>query len=182
VLFTNIARTQFDEAGLSAVFPPERAICRDELAALEGAGDREAIRRLGRLFPAPFAFDPLTEDQLRTIKGVIHKEVAVRARPATRESVPGDRPLPEGAVALDVLDARQEQVARSLGEGHHVFFGVAGSGKTVLLLARARLIARQDPSRRVLVLCYNRALAAHLADQVSGDPGLANAEVRPFLS
>jgi superfamily I DNA/RNA helicase len=73
-------------------------------------------------------------------------------------------------------------VARSVAEGHHVFFGVAGSGKSVLLLARARLIARQDPSRRVLVLCYNRALAAHLADKFSGDPAARNIEVRHFLS
>jgi hypothetical protein len=69
-----------------------------------------------------------------------------------------------------------------LDAGHHVFFGVVGSGKTVLLLARARLIARQDPSRRVLVLCYNWALAADLAAQVSGDSGLDNVEVRPVLS
>jgi len=182
VLFTNITRAQLDEAGLSAVFPPERVLCRDELAALEGTGDREALRRLKQLFPAYFAFDPLAEDQVRTIKGVIHKEVVVRARPATQESVPTGRALPEGAVALEVLDARQEQVARSVGEGHHVFFGVAGSGKTVLLLARARLIARQDASRRVLVLCYNRALAAHVAAQISGESGLGNVEVRHFHS
>jgi len=182
VLFTNITRAQLDEAGLSAVFPPERVLCRDDLAALEGGGDREAIRRLRRLFPAYFAFDPLTEDQVRTVKGVIHKEVVVRARPATQESVPPGKALPEGAVALEVLDAQQEQVARSVAEGHHVFFGVAGSGKSVLLLARARLVARQDPSRRVLVLCYNRALAAHLADKFSGDPAARNIEVRHFLS
>ena len=182
VLFTNITRAHLDEAGLSAVFPPERVLCRDDLAALEGGGDREAIRRLKRLFPAYFPFDPLTEDQVRTVKGVIHKEVVVRARPATRASVPPGKALPEGAVALEVLDAQQEQVARSLNEGHHVFFGVAGSGKSVLLLARARLVARQDPSRRVLVLCYNRALAAHLADKFSGDPAARNVEVRHFLS
>jgi hypothetical protein len=38
VLFTNITRSQLDEAGLSAVFPPDRVLCRDELAALEGPG------------------------------------------------------------------------------------------------------------------------------------------------
>lgn len=88
VLFTNITRAHLDEAGLSALFPPEKVLCRDELAELEGAGDREALRRLKRLFPAPFPFDPLTEDQVRTIKGVLHKEVVVKARPATPASLP----------------------------------------------------------------------------------------------
>ena len=71
---------------------------------------------------------------------------------------------------------------RSLGDGHWVFFGVAGSDKTVLLLARAKLIAGQDASKRVLVLCYNRPLAAYLDAQVAGDPGFRNVEVRTFHS
>ena len=142
VLFTNITRKQLDEAGLGAIFPPERVVCKDELAALEGAGDRAVIRRLKRLFAAPFAFDPLTADQVRTIKGVLHKEAVVKARPATAASAPAGQGLLPGAVALEVLDAQQEHVARALGEGHHVVYGVAGSGKTTLILARARLVAR----------------------------------------
>src|SRR3954451_24896512 len=34
VLFTNLTRSQLDEAGLSAIFPPDRVLCRDELVAL----------------------------------------------------------------------------------------------------------------------------------------------------
>jgi superfamily I DNA/RNA helicase len=62
--------------------------------------------------------------------------------------------------SLKVLDLRQERNAHSLGEGHRIVYGVAGSGKTVILVARARLLA-EDPARRVLILCYNRALAAY---------------------
>jgi hypothetical protein len=183
VLFTNITRAQLDEAGLASIFPPERAVCRDELLALEEAqDDRRAIRRLEQLFPAPFRFDPLTEDQLKTIHGVVHKEVVVRQVEARAGSVPEGRPLPEDAVVLEVLDRKQEQVARSLGDGHRVVFGVAGSGKTVLLLARAKLIASQDAGKRVLVLCYNRSLAAYLEAQLASDPGYRNVEVRTFHS
>jgi hypothetical protein len=182
-LFTNIARPQLDEAGLAAIFPPEEVICRDELLALEQAqDDRRTIWRLEQLFPARFPFDPLTEDQLKTIHGVVHKEVIVKQVPARADSVPEGRVLPEDAMVLEVLDRRQEQAARSLGDGHRVLFGVAGSGKTVLLLARAKLIAGQDASKRVLVLCYNRPLAAYLHAQVAGDPGFRNVEVRTFHS
>jgi Nuclease-related domain/AAA domain len=184
VLLTNINRDQLDEAKLLSVFPPDRVLCRDELTDLEvGQDDRATIRRLRQLLgPGSFPFEPLTEDQIKTIHGVVHKEVVVKERPATDRSVPAGKDLPQGAVVLEVLDRRQEQVARSLGEGHRVFFGIAGSGKTVLLLARAKLIAGQDASKRVLVLCYNRSLAAYLDAQVAGDPGFRNVEVRTFHS
>jgi superfamily I DNA/RNA helicase len=78
-----------------------------------------------------------------------------------------------------VLDDVQEKVARALGEGHQLVFGVAGSGKTVLLLAKARMFARRDPASKVLVLCYNKALSAALASQVRD---LRNVEVRTFHS
>jgi len=63
-----------------------------------------------------------------------------------------------------VLDLNQEEVAkRWIGEGHRILFGVAGSGKTVILLARARYQARLQPDHDILVLCYNTVLMHYLA-------------------
>jgi len=45
-------------------------------------------------------------------------------------------------------------------------FGVAGSGKTVILIARAKLISRLNPSARVLVLCFNVPLKRHAGRRV----------------
>ncbi len=65
-----------------------------------------------------------------------------------------------------MLDLQQERHARQIGGGHRLVFGVAGSGKTVLLIARARLLAMGEQGeaekKRVLVLCYNVVLAAYL--------------------
>ena len=184
VLLSNITRSQLEESGLAEVLPADRVLCRDELEALEaGDDDRATIARLRQLLsPADFAFDPLTADQVRTVHGVVHKEVVVRVVKATAASVPEGVELPEGSEVLEVLDRRQEQVARALGEGHRVFFGVAGSGKTVLLLARARLLAEQGPDRQVLVLCYNRALSAYLASQLASVAAPSNVAVRTFHS
>jgi len=60
-----------------------------------------------------------------------------------------------------VMDLQQEQLARSLGEGHRVIHGVAGSGKTMILGYRAQHLA-QELARPILVLCYNAALAGRL--------------------
>ena len=59
---------------------------------------------------------------------------------------------------IKLLDREQERIARELGEGHRLIFGVAGSGKTVLLIARARIIAKLYPDWKILILCFNRLL------------------------
>jgi hypothetical protein len=72
-------------------------------------------------------------------------------------TTPRTSSLPE---LMQVLDLRQEQVARTLAEGHWILHGSAGSGKTMILLFRARqLQATARPERPVLVLCHNRVLA-----------------------
>jgi superfamily I DNA/RNA helicase len=59
------------------------------------------------------------------------------------------------------MDLQQEQLARSLGEGHRVIHGVAGSGKTMILGYRAQHLAKLM-TKPVLVLCFNVALAGRL--------------------
>jgi hypothetical protein len=182
VVLTSITRAQFDNARLTAVLPAEKVLCKDELETLATSPETDLVSRLRAMFEVSFPFEPLTEDQWKTIKGVLHPEVVVRKRPARAGSVRDDQPLLPGAVSLEVLDAEQEQMARSLGDGHRIIFGVAGSGKTVLLLARLRFLLGRAPGLRVLVLCYNKALAAYLAEQVGADPLLRGAVVRHFHS
>ena len=51
-----------------------------------------------------------------------------------------------------VMDLQQEQLARSLGEGHRVIHGVAGSGKTMILGYRCQYLAKVL-AKPILVLC-----------------------------
>lgn len=68
-----------------------------------------------------------------------------------------------------LLDAKQEAIARSLGSGVTVLTGVAGSGKTIVLIARARLLAAAHPDWRIQVLCFNKTLKAYLRTLVGRD-------------
>ena len=61
---------------------------------------------------------------------------------------------------------QQEQLARSLGEGHRVIHGVAGSGKTMILGYRCQYLAKVL-AKPILVLCYNVALAERLQHLVA---------------
>ena len=63
------------------------------------------------------------------------------------------------------MDLQQEQLARSLGEGHRVIHGVAGSGKTLILGYRAEHLAKLS-QRPIAILCYNKTLAAKLVAMI----------------
>ena len=110
------------------------------------------------------------EREREAVSAAFHPEVVIRS---------GDRPPEQGRLALrqeldgsdeetiKVLDRRQEMLARWLGDGYRVVKGVAGSGKTLVLVSRAKLIGGSLPNWRVLLTCYNRVLADELAKQVS---------------
>jgi len=66
--------------------------------------------------------------------------------------------------------ARLVSTPDTLGKGHQLVCGVAGSGKTLALLARARLLRERHPDWRILVLCFNESLAAFLARAIPPDP------------
>ena len=76
---------------------------------------------------------------------------------------------------MRVMDLQQEQLARSLGEGHRVIHGVAGSGKTMLLGYRAEHLAKAQTaaSKPILILCYNEPLARQIA-RVMAAKGIAD--------
>jgi superfamily I DNA/RNA helicase len=63
-------------------------------------------------------------------------------------------------------------LARSLGDGHRVIHGVAGSGKTLILGYRCEQLAKTTAGP-ILVLCFNVALAAKL-EQLAVSHGLGN--------
>lgn len=73
---------------------------------------------------------------------------------------------------IRIMDTQQEQLARSLGDEHRIIHGVAGSGKTMILGYRAIHLAR-TMAKPILILCYNKTLAARL-DQLMGERGLSD--------
>ena len=63
---------------------------------------------------------------------------------------------------IRVLDLAQERLAEHLGPGYRLIRGVAGSGKTLVLTHRARFIGENMPRWRILLVCFNKALAQAL--------------------
>lgn len=77
------------------------------------------------------------------------------------------------------LDGALEAILHRLDDGVRLVHGPAGSGKTRLLLARARQLAATAGSP-VLVLCLNRFLADRLSLLLGTTPAAAGLVVRTF--
>jgi hypothetical protein len=171
VVLANITRKQFDEVALAEVLPEHLVICRDELyETVEADAFQE---RLWAMFPQIFPV-ALTLPQIDRVRWHLFPELRVEAGSGqfglfgpTDAAV---RPL-EIPDLVKVMDAQQEQLARSIGGEHRVIHGVAGSGKTMILGFRAMQLAR-EMGKPILVLCYNKTLAARL-EQLIGERGLS---------
>src|SRR5262249_15324795 len=152
-VLSNINRSQIEREApeLMRLFPPGMSITRDELTTWDTLKPQALMARLKACFDPWWSFPRLTLAQIDIFRSIIHPEVVIRA----------------SETDLQVLDLRQERNARALGDGHRIVYGVAGSGKTVLLIARAKLLA-EDPEKRILILCYNRLLAQHLGAGAAG--------------
>jgi hypothetical protein len=110
--------------------------------------------------------------QLDRVRWIMFPEVRVQTQGALFDDSDSDAELPS---IMRVMDLQQEQLARSLGDGHRVIHGVAGSGKTMILGYRAEYLAKAHTatSKPILILCYNEPLAVKLAS-VMHAKGLAD--------
>lgn len=178
-VLANITRQQFARTDLGEVLPPQRVICKDEMTE---AVEAEAFQqRLWGMFPTVFP-DALTLPQIDRIRAVIFPEIRIPAQGNLDFAGEGAAEDAGGAVpsaaqtaqalasagaglaedeTLAVMDLEQERLARSLGDGHRIIHGVAGSGKTLILGFRCVELARRL-QKPLLVLCYNVSLAAKL--------------------
>lgn len=163
-VFTNITRKQIQTAITDAdrelVLPDNRVIYKDEMTA---SVDPEAFQtQLWNMFQFQFP-TKLSLPQIDRIRWHLFPEVRIKTQGLLSFDDVEDTPQPIATLPdiVRILDIQQEQLARSLGAGHRVIHGVAGSGKTLILGYRAQLLA-QTSSKPVLILCYNISLARKL--------------------
>ncbi|HEY5580250.1 MAG TPA: 3'-5' exonuclease, partial [Rhodoferax sp.] len=158
VVLTHITRKQFDDADLHHAIEPNRVICSDEMTEAVDAEDLQS--RLWGMFPYMMR-GVMSLPQLDRVRWIMFPEVRVQTQGALFDDSDVDAELPG---IMRVMDLQQEQLARSLGDGHRVIHGVAGSGKTMILGYRAEYLAKAhtQASKPILILCYNEPLAVKL--------------------
>ena len=145
----------------ATAFPEYKTLLRDDLD--EDVDPYEFEKRLWGMY-AGWTPEALTLPQRDRVRWHLFPEIRMR-QPGLFDAKSeadddADWVLPD---LMEVMDLQQEQVARTLGEGHRVIHGAAGSGKTMILIFRAQqLAAAARAEKPILVLCYNRALAQRI--------------------
>lgn len=175
VVLTNISRRIFDSSGLADVIESHRVICQDEMT--ESVDDEAFQQRLWEMFSIRFQ-GSLSLPQLDRVRWLLFPEIRL---PEPQEGLFSKAELDpfELPDLMRVMDLQQEQLARSLGEGHRVIHGVAGSGKTLILGYRAEQLAKVC-AKPILVLCYNKTLAGRLTHWMSSKGLAEKVQVRTF--
>jgi hypothetical protein len=144
-----------------------------------GAQELEALQR-------PLA--PLEEDGLRTRffpeSGIPLPSVARRRFQRNNGANLGGLfldPQQEWASKLD-LDLPDEQVQAATDLTVRLVNGVAGSGKTLIALSRALLLAEMHPHERVLILIHNTPIVADIRERLHRAHGRlpANLEITTY--
>lgn len=178
VVLSGITRAQFNREGLGNAIEGSRVICKDEMT--ESVSAEAFQQRLWDCFKVSFPCK-LTLPQIDRIRWHLFPEIRL---PEPRQdnlfhsttTGTGAEVVPD---LIRIMDKEQERLARSLGDGHRVIHGVAGSGKTMILGYRSVHLARAL-DKPVLVLCYNVALAARLQKMIEGHGVAQRVAVRTF--
>jgi hypothetical protein len=168
VVLSNITSTQIknhDLGDLSTIFPSSKVVTRDIIEEWDddSFSGEELQKAIQHFFDPFWNIKRLTENQINVIRAIIHPEIIItQPNLNLKNEVVIDKTSKESS--LKVLDLKQENNARKIGDGHRIIYGVAGSGKTILLTSKAKLLSSQDESLKILFLCYNVTLSAYLSE------------------
>lgn len=177
VVFTNITRRQFDKAipeeHRQTVLPSHNLICKNEMT--ESVEAEVFQERLWGMFNYRFG-QKLTLPQVDRIRWHLFPEIRINYSQEdlfdNNESSDSQDIADTVPDIVSLMDIQQEQLARSMGDGHRVVHGVAGSGKTLILGYRCLHLA-EILNKPILVLCFNITLAVKLRFFIA-EKGIAN--------
>lgn len=166
VVFTSIKSNEIENKKLFNQYPCQ-AIYEEELKALS----------LEQLFPK--GEQKLSPTEVAVIRGIIFPEIQLK----TSE---------EAAISqiIQTLDIEQELFAKRVPIGHYLISGVPGSGKTVVLIARAIHLLKQYPQWKIAIVTYNKSLTQKIKNRLEilnkslylHDINVLNIEVTTFHS
>lgn len=164
VYLSNITRKQFEKyiSGNKSndIFPADMVICKDDIT--EFMSREEVSSRIFKLLKNYFP-PSISTQQVDRIRWHLYPEIRINNQHNNLQSERNENYSLITPSIIKIMDTQQELLARSLGEGHRVIHGVAGSGKTLILLYRCLHLAKNEElSKPILVVCYNIMLAKKL--------------------
>lgn len=160
VAFPHITRREWESCPLELdqMLHTQDILLKDDFSN----GLAERLKRAA-VFPAS-----LSNKQLQTIKWLMYPETRLPAKQGELFTLDAEQ---VGLAKLDTYLPIESQTLARKGRVK-LLRGVVGSGKTLILLYRAKFISEQNKKWRILILTYNKTLAEHMRRlfvQIGGD-------------
>ncbi|MFB8372279.1 3'-5' exonuclease [Paenibacillus taichungensis] len=166
VVFTRLKQQDFLRMDLFSVIDPVFVLTREEMDPEdEDFSEEILIEKLLHMFTVPTRNRySLTNEDIQAIRYHLFPEVRISAE--RKEIVPHQDQLLLSLHNIKTMDLHQEKMAKQVGDKHRLIRGVAGSGKTLVLVSRARMLAKANPDWNILVLCYGSTLSQYLRQAI----------------
>jgi hypothetical protein len=167
-VFPKLSRLDYITSGLDEVLPDHLALFEDDLLLdlLEMFTGMFSVRWKG--------FDSISPDEIDRIRFNLFPEVRIGVQKAYNEN-----DLLK-LKTLKTMNIYQEILAKQVGDGHRLLRGVAGSGKTLVLIARAKTLANSNTDQSVLIICYSVTLSSDIRNKINSSGSYPNIEVVTF--
>ncbi|WP_066300228.1 3'-5' exonuclease [Bacillus sp. FJAT-29937] len=165
-VFTRLYQKDFIENGLYSVVEPSLCLTRDEIDPdKEAFSEENLFDKICNMFIVPYRLrTPLGKEELDAIRYHLFPEVRISAE--FRQPVPYQDQLLLSLHDIKAMDLHQEMLAKQIGDKNRLIRGVAGSGKTLILASRAKMLAKDHPDWKILILCYNISLARSIEQMI----------------
>jgi hypothetical protein len=159
VVFTRLYSKDFVQEGLYSVIEPNLCFTRDEIDPdKEGFSEEILMEKILNMFVVPFRLkESLSLEDINAIRYHLFPEVRISAE--YKPPVPYQDQLLLSLHDIKTMDLHQENLAKQIGDKNRLIRGVAGSGKTIILASRAKMLSKQNPDWKILILCYNISLS-----------------------
>ncbi|PYI50282.1 3'-5' exonuclease [Paenibacillus flagellatus] len=165
-VFTRLKQEDFVRLNLYQVIEPSFVLCRDEIDPDEESFSPDILlEKIHGMFTVWHKRkDVLTHEDIQAIRFHLFPEVRISAefKPPTQHQ---DQLL-LSLHNIKTMDLHQENMAKQIGDKHRLIRGVAGSGKTLVLASRAKMLAKTEPDWKILVLCYGIPLSRSLKQMI----------------
>lgn len=164
VAFPNMTRADYALHEIRHITDPRHILFSEDLRSVD-----TLIAKVSKM--APVRDQPIDHQMCRTIRQSLRDDATVNIANTTQDGMivrreTGKIPEEAGGPSVFAIDLEQEQIAKGLGEGPRLLRGPAGTGKTVIMLIRAKLMAsnaeHNGKSMKVLVVCWNISLANYM--------------------
>lgn len=161
-VFTRLKQTHVVKHQLHRLIPMNFMLTRDEIDPEDEAFSEEHLieKILGMFTVFHRKVNILSDEDIQAIRYHLFPEVRISAEfkaPAYYQDQ-----LLLSMHNIKAMDLHQESLAKQIGDKHRLIRGVAGSGKTLILASRAKMLLKENPGWKILVLCYAIPLSRSL--------------------